>query len=55
MQQVKKMSYRQRIYKLPDGSIQLVFGSDPVAATDWVLLADHDVNEVIEVTDHVQP
>lgn len=54
MQTVKKSSYRQRVYQLEDGSIVLVFGSD-VIPENAKLLADHDVQEVATVTDHVEP
>lgn len=52
MQSIKRSSYRQRIYQMPDGSIQLVFGNDP-APVDGKLLADHDIVDTTTVTDHV--
>ena len=51
---IKKSSYRQRVYQLPDGSIVLVFGSD-AAPTDGKLLADHDIVDVATISDHVEP
>lgn len=54
MQTVKKASYRQRVYQLPDSSIQLIFGED--APPDGAkLLADHDIVDVATVSDHVEP
>ena len=53
MASTKKSNYRLRVCQLPDGTIQLVFGSDPIDPT-WKLLSDHDVSEVVTVTDHVQ-
>jgi hypothetical protein len=50
----KKAQYRQRVYQLPDGSIQLVFGSD-APPVDGKLLADHDIVDIVTVTDHVEP
>ncbi len=46
--------YRQRVYrKAEDGSIELVFGNDPVDETGLTLLADHDITDIVEVVDHV--
>ena len=50
----KKLKFRQRVYQLPDLSIQIVFGSDP-APEGGKLLADQDVEEVCIVTPHVEP
>jgi hypothetical protein len=50
--QTKKSSYRLRVCQLSDGSIQLVFGSDVIDPT-WKVLSDHDVTEVVTVTDHI--
>lgn len=52
MQTMKKSSYRQRVYQLSDGSIELVFGND-TAPDNAKLLADHDIQETAVVTDHV--
>ena len=56
-QQLKKLQYRQRIYQGSDGTITLVYGSDPIPVnidgTEMSLLADHDVAELVTVTDHV--
>jgi hypothetical protein len=49
---VKKSQYRQRVYVLPDTSVQLIYGDDP-APINGTLLADHDVTELITVVDHV--
>ena len=49
---IKKAAFRQRVYQLPDGTIQLVFGNDP-GPVDAKLLADHDVIETQTVTAHV--
>lgn len=48
--QIKKASYRQRVYSRR-GEIILVFGNDP-APCDATLLADHDVHEVVTITEH---
>lgn len=53
--EVKKSVYRQRVYRAVDGTIELVFGNDPVSDETWVLLADHDICQVVTVTDHVEP
>lgn len=53
MSQVKKATYRLRVYQLPDMSIQLVFGED-VAPDGSKLLSDHDVSEVTTVSDHAE-
>lgn len=53
MQSIKKSSYRQRVYQLPDGSIQLVFGTDE-GPVDGKLLADHDIVDMAIVSDHVE-
>lgn len=49
---LKKSSYRQRVYQMTDGSIQLVFGEDAIP-DGGKLLADHDIVETVVVTDHV--
>lgn len=50
--EIKKSTYRQRVYRDQDGVIQLVFGNDPITDETWVLLADHDISETVQVTDH---
>ena len=53
---VKHSAYRQRVYQLPDGSIELVVdGGNVVIDPSWILLADHDVVQVSTITDHVEP
>ncbi len=53
---IKKSMYRQRVYrKAEDGSIELVFGNDMVDETGLTLLADHDITDIVEVVDHVEP
>lgn len=51
---VKHSAYRQRVYQLTDGSIELVMG-DSLQDPSWILLADHDVVQVSTITDHVAP
>lgn len=52
----KKASYRQRVYQMVDGSINLVYGDVPAPFNPdgslQHLLADHDVTEEITVSDH---
>lgn len=56
MQTIKKSAYRQRVYQLEDGSIQLVFGDQdalfPVGSNPK-LLADHDIVDTAIITDHL--
>lgn len=55
MQQIKKSQYRQRVYQAElNGEISLVYGDGPGPDTSK-LLADHDVVELITVTDHIEP
>lgn len=51
--QIKKSTYRQRIYQTAEGAINIVFGSD-AAPEGQKLLADHDISEVVVVSDHVE-
>lgn len=51
---IKRSSFRQRVYQLPDNTIELVLGNDPQPA-EWVLLADHDIVQITTVTDHMDP
>jgi hypothetical protein len=51
---VKHSAYRQRVYQRPDGVIELVIGDADQDPT-WNLLADHDVDQVSTITDHVEP
>ena len=49
----KKAQYRQRVYQLDDGTIVLVYGCDE-APSNGKILADHDIVELVTVTDHVE-
>jgi hypothetical protein len=50
----KHSQFRQRVYRLPNNTIELILGNDPQPA-EWDLLADHDISQVTVVTDHVDP
>lgn len=50
----KRSAYRQRVFRLPDNTIELVLG-DSTQPSEWILLADHDVVQVSVVSDHVEP
>lgn len=55
-QSIKHSSYRQRVYLMPDGSIELIFGDDPRPAGATVeCLCDHVITETSTVTDYVGP
>lgn len=57
MQTFKKSVYRQRVYQDKDANINLVFGDEPAPqnldGSDQKLLADHDIVDMCQVTDHV--
>lgn len=52
-QHTKKSEYRMRVFKLPDNSLQMVFGCD-AAPLDGKLLVDQDIVELVVATDHVE-
>lgn len=52
-------NFRHRGFKAIDGSINMIFGNDPEPinsdGTAMLKLWDHDMKQVITVSDHVEP
>lgn len=50
---IKNSAYRLRVYTMPDSSLYEVFGNDDSQIpASGLLVSDHDITEIITVTDH---